>query len=963
MVTIMKRRILVVEDSPTQAELLRLLLEGAGYQVDLAPNGREGLKKVRGAPPDLIISDVMMPEMDGYAFCQAVKSAERTRRIPFVLLTQRNTPQDILWGLTRGADNFITKPFDDEYLLERVKRIFEHLDLRGKGQLEVDVTLRVGEREIVINADKQQIVELLFATFEDVCRLNNELLDARRALEDHATNLEAKVRERTEALCRLNRDLRVVSLCNEILVRATSEEELLRGICQTIVGVGEDRAAWAGFVAEGEERHVRPVAVVGCEPELVDSHAMDLADPALETCPVTLAIRTGAVQVVQNIPGNPPCCPWREEAVRLGIGSSISLPLKDGERSFGVLTIYSALLDAFDAEEVTLLGELANDLAYGIQAIRTRTAHERALAEIESLARFPNENPSPVMRVREDGIILYANAPSEPLLRLWDTAVGDGMPADWSTRIRRVMESGAQERIDLSCDDRVYAIIVTPIAGGAYVNLYGRDITDRKRAEEALQTRTQQLEAVRHVTEEITRELELSQVLSLIIHRSIELVGADSGIVRLWDESQELLIPHSHVGMPPDRLFRLRLGEGVAGIVAQRRAGMIVNDFQTSSVVSPHIRQGSAVCATLAQPLLYRDRLVGVISIFRETPARPFNEEDRDLLGLFAAHAAIAIENARLYQQIQQHAATLEQRVQERTQELAAANQQLQDASRHKSEFLANMSHEIRTPLNSIIGFAELLREQGMGPLTERQARYLTHIANGGKHLVQLIGDILDLSKVEAGKFILQPEPLPVKETLEDILVIARGLANKKAQEIQVEIAPDLPSLHADPVRFKQILFNLLSNAVKFTPAKGRITLRAFQKAESRRQKAEGSGQLAASGDQRPEGGRQKAEGRETIEPALLPTAECPLPTLVIEVKDTGIGIKPEDLPRLFQEFVQLERTQKERQEEGTGLGLALTKRLVELHGGRIWAESEGERQGSTFTVVLPFEGPEGSGQ
>ncbi len=639
-------------------------------------------------------------------------------------------------------------------------------------------------------------------------------------------------------------------------------------------------------------------------------------------------------------------------------------------------------------------------------------------------------------------------------------------------------------------------------------------LAQRKRAEESLLARTQQLEAIRAVTAEITRELDLRAVLDLITRRAVDLVGASSAMLRLWQEDTGLLVPQSLVGLRERRgTLSLHLGEGVAGAVAQRRQGLVVNDFRHSPYTTPLLLEFTTHIAVLSEPLLYRDRLIGVINLNREEPGRPFSEEDRQLLALFATqaaiaienarlysealektdrlegltrtsakvtgtlrleevldaiveeaarllrvegagfrllegdrlvvgsqygiahhvmlkpslrvgeslsglvveqgrpmavpdmredqrhipehraaalahgvvaslgvpvryrdriigelsvygkerrtfseeeirllsvfadHAAIAIENARLYEAIRQHAAELEARVQERTHELEAANQQLQDASRHKSEFLANMSHEIRTPLNSIIGFAELLREQGVGPLNEKQARYITHVANGGKHLLQLIGDILDLSKVEAGKFVLQPEPLPVAQTLEDVLVIGRGLANKKAQEIQVEIAPDLPPLAADPVRFKQILFNLLSNAVKFTPEKGRITLRAYRKAESRRQKAEGSGQT--SGELPP---------LPTAE-CPLPTADCLLPSLVIEVTDTGVGIRPEDMPKLFQEFVQLETTQAQRH-EGTGLGLALTKRLVELHGGRIWAESEGERRGSTFTVVLPFVGP-----
>jgi signal transduction histidine kinase len=337
----------------------------------------------------------------------------------------------------------------------------------------------------------------------------------------------------------------------------------------------------------------------------------------------------------------------------------------------------------------------------------------------------------------------------------------------------------------------------------------------------------------------------------------------------------------------------------------------------------------------LGLPITVREEVVGVLT-FNTTAPREYGPGELAYLASYADQAAIAIENARLYSTVQQHAAELETRVRERTQELAGANQQLQDASRHKSEFLANMSHELRTPLNAIIGFADLLQDQRVGALNEKQARYITHVVNGGKHLRQLIGDILDLSKVEAGKFILQPEPLPVAQTLEDILVIARGLAHKKAQKIHADIAADLPSLVADPVRFKQILFNLLSNAVKFTPNGGRITLTARRVDWSNSQLVDSARRL----------------DQLTTRPIDIPGE-----WLEIRVTDTGIGIKTDDLPRLFRDFVQLETTQAQNH-EGTGLGLALSKRLVELHGGRIWAESEGERRGSTFTVLLPFAGP-----
>jgi signal transduction histidine kinase len=272
--------------------------------------------------------------------------------------------------------------------------------------------------------------------------------------------------------------------------------------------------------------------------------------------------------------------------------------------------------------------------------------------------------------------------------------------------------------------------------------------------------------------------------------------------------------------------------------------------------------------------------------------------------------------------------------------ELDTARRAADAASLHKSAFLATMSHELRTPLNSILGFAQLLQEQTKEALSTKQTRFLTNIYTSGQHLLQLINDILDLSKVEAGKIVLNLQSLSVATTLEDLLVIARGLANQKGQTLQVEVAPGLPALTADPIRFKQIFFNLASNAVKFTPDGGRITVRAC---------------TVPAGEQRSRGAGEPGAPQP-------PSPSAPLQFLELAVADTGVGIRPEDLPRLFKEFTQLETTAAQAH-EGTGLGLALTKRLVELHGGTITAASDGEGQGSTFTVRLPFGGPTGGAE
>jgi signal transduction histidine kinase len=228
-----------------------------------------------------------------------------------------------------------------------------------------------------------------------------------------------------------------------------------------------------------------------------------------------------------------------------------------------------------------------------------------------------------------------------------------------------------------------------------------------------------------------------------------------------------------------------------------------------------------------------------------------------------------------------------------------------------KSDFLANMSHELRTPLNSIIGFSEVLEDQLLGSLNETQRENVMYILKAGRHLLSLINDILDLSKVESGKMELEVESVSLRELLEAALVMHREKAARHGIRLDLQIEPGKPVvIEADERKLKQILFNLLSNAVKFTPDNGRVQVRS-----------------------------KEINGTRDID---------------ISIRDTGIGIKQEDLPRLFTEFSQL-ASAYDKKYEGTGLGLALTKKLVELHGGDIRVESEFGK-GSMFAFVLPVQ-------
>ena len=266
---------------------------------------------------------------------------------------------------------------------------------------------------------------------------------------------------------------------------------------------------------------------------------------------------------------------------------------------------------------------------------------------------------------------------------------------------------------------------------------------------------------------------------------------------------------------------------------------------------------------------------------------------------------------------------------------LLESQQAAEAANRAKSQFLANMSHELRTPLNAIIGFSEILEDRTFGTLNAKQSRYVTNILTSGRHLLQLINDILDLSKVETGMLELNVEHFAPARAVEDVLAIVKALSNKKSIVLANECAPDLPALRADQGKFKQVLYNLLSNAVKFTPNGGTLTV----KAEVRGQKSDGE---------------QTAEAIAQSE-IRNPQSAISSPALRVSVSDTGIGIKPEDHARIWKEFEQVDSTYA-RTQKGTGLGLSLTKKLVELHGGRIWLESEGiEGKGSTFVFELPL--------
>jgi signal transduction histidine kinase len=416
-----------------------------------------------------------------------------------------------------------------------------------------------------------------------------------------------------------------------------------------------------------------------------------------------------------------------------------------------------------------------------------------------------------------------------------------------------------------------------------------------------LQARTQELTrsvdeltALSDVSRALSSTLDLDAILQTIVTRANQLAGSDACSVFEYDEATEAFHLRATNNLDEEvvRLARqapIRKGEGVQGRMAVTRQPVQVRDIADEDAYRGPLRDillRTGTRSLLAIPMLREHELIGGLTVNKRTPGE-FPPEVIDLLTTFATQSALAIQNARLFR------------------ELADKSRQLEVASQHKSEFLANMSHELRTPLNAIIGFSEVLSERMFGELNEKQEEYLKDIYASGTHLLSLINDILDLSKIEAGRMELELTDFHLPTALDNALTLVRERAGRRGIVLQMNVDSRVGQIQADERKIRQVVLNLLSNAIKFTP--------------------EGGG----------------------IEVAAVPKDGL----VEVSVSDTGVGIAPEDQEAVFEEFRQVGTAEKKV--EGTGLGLTLCRKFVELHGGRIWVKSE-LGAGSTFTFTIP---------
>jgi signal transduction histidine kinase/CheY-like chemotaxis protein len=409
-----------------------------------------------------------------------------------------------------------------------------------------------------------------------------------------------------------------------------------------------------------------------------------------------------------------------------------------------------------------------------------------------------------------------------------------------------------------------------------------------------------QLTALGEVGRAVSSTLDIETVLDTIVSRAGQLAGADGCSIYEYDQMTEAFHLRATHNLEPAlveaiRALPLHKGEGLMGRAAELREPIQIPDITQPGVYQSRQRDlliRAGFRALLSMPLLREDEIIGSLSVNRRTPGE-FPPDVVELLKTFATQSVLAIQNARLFQEIEDK------------------GRQLEIASQHKSQFLANMSHELRTPLNAIIGVADMLLEDAQAADQQDQVEPLERVVRAGRHLLALINDILDLSKIEAGRMELQLEPFAIAPLVQDVATTIRPIATKSGNQVLVDCPADIGTMRADAMRVRQALLNLASNATKFTE--------------------QGVVRIAAE--------RRPRDGADWIH---------------LAVSDTGIGMTAEQMGRLFEEFTQADSSTTRRY-GGTGLGLAISRRFCRMMGGDIAVESAPGR-GSTFTITLPAE-------
>jgi signal transduction histidine kinase len=823
-------------------------------------------------------------------------------------------------------------------MVEPIRALQAGADAIGAGDLGKRIEVRTGDELEALGERFNEMASKLAASY---------------------AGLERKVEERTEELQNaLERQTATSEVLRAISGSPTDTGPVFDAILNRVVGLGEADSAVL-FLYDGDV--LRATGGVGTDAELFDRLRENPPRPATwnPTLLAALERRTVHSTDVLDFPGFRPLTggemtrddPWR---------TVLAVPLMREGALVGVIAVWRKTVRPFSDRQIELVSTFADQAVIAIENVRlfneTTEALEQQTATAEIL-RAISASPSDVAPVFEtilDSATRLCDSPLSAVFRYEGGVVHLVSHRNWSPSSieemkkyypgppnskmisgRTILSGTLQEEEDTHADsgyDQRVAqtggwrrMLGVPIKRGARVlgavivgwptpgktperqmrlletfadqaAIAIENVRLFNETKEALERQTATAEILQVISGSPT---DVQPVLDTIARRAVQL--CDSLFANLFRyDGEQLHFVASHNVAPEQRemmggRYPMRADHTqVSGRVVLRNAIVRMEDALADPGYDSRFAKAGGWRRMLGVPMTREGRMLGAIVVgWREAgPVSPVHEM---LLKTFADQAAIAIENVRLFHEIEEK------------------SRQLEIANKHKSDFLANMSHELRTPLNAIIGFSEVLIEKMFGEVNDKQLDYLQDIHSSGRHLLSLINDILDLSKIEAGRMELDLSEVSVPDTLSSAMTLVRERAQNHGIDLGLEVDAKIGVIQADERKVKQVVVNLLSNAVKFTPDGGKVTMRA------------------------------------TLDTDHVEVA----------VQDTGIGIAPEDQEAVFEEFKQVGRDYTKKA-EGTGLGLALTKRIVELHGGRIWLDSA-PGKGSTFTFTLPLTQEKGA--
>jgi len=602
---------------------------------------------------------------------------------------------------------------------------------------------------------------------------------------------------------------------------------------------------------------------------------------------------------------------------------------------------FNVRTDVKTKDEIGELSQSFNRMAQTLDVLFD--GKTRLLKKLEVLASFPEKNPYPVIECDMDCNIAYLNPAAQKLIDGLGIESKKLLPSDICEIVLGLEAFGKEtsyHEIDVS--DKVFGEYIHLFPGENKFRVYTFDITEKKKTEEELVIYSKEVFGLAdssNMIDAVPLTENLYEAICNIAVRNFDLKMVWIGLIDegrgTRDEGRSYEVkPVAQAGFENGYLSSVKItwddsptGMGPTGMAIKTKGPRIMHNMDTDPAYAPWREEALKrdYRSSMAVPLI--DSEANVIGVFNLYSSKPqfFTKKRANLFQVFANYATVAIENRMLIE-------GLEEKVKERTIELEVARLQAESASRAKSDFLANMSHELRTPLNSIIGFSDLMADDRTGDINEIQKEYLNDIINSGRHLLSLINDILDLSKIEAGKMELELFEFNPIEALEASLMMFKEKALKHHIKMGIEIDERIGNITADERKLKQIMLNLLSNALKFTPDGGsvRVSARLIE-----------DGKIGSYEDE-----------KKILTSELLNFLSSDRNFIEISVEDTGPGISKEDQEKLFQPFQQLNASLT-REHTGTGLGLNLCKKYVELHGGRIWVESE-VGKGSKFVFRIP---------